>query len=242
MSNERESLQVIAGLYQHESLAGINEALHVAVRDAVIPAAGGESALEIGCGAGLWTTVLCQKYPQVDVVDASPLLLNHVKGLCAHSPATLDCHEAMIEAFRPPEGKKWFHIYLTFLIEHLVDPISVLKMIKPWLLPDGAIFVAVPNANSFHRELAVRMGMLQSVHELSDNDKRLGHRRVYTMDLLTDHVVKAGYVVQEQYYVGFKPLSLAQMQDYPPDLIKALCGGGDLAGKHAAYIGAKARI
>src|SRR5262245_53315999 len=65
----------IASTYHSESLAGANEQFHIQLRDNVIPAGGGESALELGCGRGLWTQVLCDRYERLDVVDGSAELL-----------------------------------------------------------------------------------------------------------------------------------------------------------------------
>lgn len=239
-SDEKMALEGIAPLYHSEDLGGINEHFHLAVRDTLIPSEGSISALELGCGSGMWTRRLCQLYQRVDVVDASPELLTGVKKVCSSTPAELVCHEGLIEEFTPARGRTWEHIYLTFLIEHLIAPVGVLRNIRQWISPQGCIFLAVPNAHSLHRELAMRMGLLRSPTQLTENDKRLGHRRVYSMDLLSQHVEEAGYVIIDRYQIGLKPLSIGQMKHYSPALANALCGAGDLAGKHSAYIAVKA--
>ncbi len=237
---ERESIKRIAAVYHDSDLGGINLSYHVAVRDAMISEEGASSALELGCGNGLWTSVLCERYPLVDVVDGSPELLAHVACICQEQPATLNCHNVLVEEFQPPQDQKWEHIYLTFLLEHLRDPVSVLEHIRSWLARNGILFVAVPNARSIHRELAVKMGLLETVVALSDNDRRVGHRRVYTSSLLETQLAASGYSILCEKHIGMKPLSLGQMGDYPPALVRALCAAGHLAGKHAAYIGMQA--
>ena len=237
---ERRSIDSIARVYHSSKLGGINEAYHLAVRDAMIPISGGESALELGCGTGLWTRALCDRYDVVDVVDASLELLDHVRLLCQDCRAKLSCHPHLVEEFSPGPEQRWTHIYLTFLLEHLRDPIKVLETIKAWLTPRGSLFLAVPNANSIHRELAVRMRLLETIDALSDNDRRVGHRRVYTATLLGEQLTASGYEIVREHQIGLKPLSLTQMADYPEPLATALCNSGDLAGQHAAYLGVEA--
>ena len=72
---EKERISDIAKIYFCEDLLGLNEQYHLTLRDILIPCYGGKSALELGCGNGLWTKVLCQRYEFVDVVDGSDLRL-----------------------------------------------------------------------------------------------------------------------------------------------------------------------
>ena len=223
-------------VYNDEALAGVNELYHICLRDSIIPEYGGQSALELGCGKGLWTKLLCERYDSVDVVDGAGALLKQVTSRNINCKAKLTGHLALVENFKHDLGKKWEHIYMTFLLEHLLDPVSVLKKIKNYLHKDGRIFLAVPNANSVHRVVAFRMGLIKNISELSDNDKRVGHRRVYTLELLRSQVNKAGLKIVREKLVGLKPLSLKQMMDLSQEVIWAFCTSGDLAGNNAAYI------
>jgi len=69
--DEQSKLEQIGPEYRDQDLLGLNELYHLAMRDQMIAPEGGDSALEIGCGAGLWTRMLCMRYQQVDVVDGS---------------------------------------------------------------------------------------------------------------------------------------------------------------------------
>jgi len=223
-------------VYNDEALAGVNELYHICLRDSIIPECGGQSALELGCGKGLWTKLLCERYNSVDVVDGSGGLLKQVTSRNINCKAKLIGHLALVEDFKPDLGKKWEHIYITFLLEHLLDPVSVLKKIKDYLHKNGRIFLAVPNANSVHRVIAFRAGLIKNISELSDNDKRVGHRHVYTLKLLRSQVNKAGLTIVSEKFLGLKPLSLKQMMDLSQEVIWAFCTSGDLAGNNAAYI------
>lgn len=56
------------------------------------------------------------------------------------------------------------------------------------------------------------MGLLASPFELNQHDHALGHRRVYSLDLLRKQVAAAGLAVVEVGGIFFKPLSDAQIQ------------------------------
>jgi hypothetical protein len=130
---------------------------------------------------------------------------------------------------------------MTFLLEHVEDPVLLLRLARSRLAEDGVLFVAVPNADSVHRVLALRAGLIQSTTELSDNDLRVGHRRVYTQALLREHLRQANLRITVEKRVGLKPLTLKQLGPLPEAVIAALCQSGDLAPANCAYLAAEAR-
>lgn len=235
-------LESIAAEYRHKDLLGLNELYHLAMRDQMIATEGGDTALEIGCGGGSWTRVLCQRYRRVDIIDGSRQLLEQVVGENAGAPAVLKTHHSVIEDFVPATDQRWQHIYMTFLLEHLEDPVGVLRTIGRWLEPRGKLTVAVPNADSLHRVLAFRMGLIASTEELSANDRRVGHERVYTRALLTAHLQEAGFRIASEHSIGLKPFTLQQMEHLSPEVGLALAASGDLAPQYAAYIGVQAEL
>jgi len=234
--DELSRIRKAADAYGSDELAGANELYHLHVRDTLIPAEGGGTALELGCGKGLWTSVLCERYDRVDVVDGSEYLLENVRGENESRRAEIAVHHALVEDFIRETRGRWVHIYLSFLLEHLSDPVTVLKGIRRLLDTGGRLFVAVPNALSVHRMVAQRMGMIDRPDELSENDKRVGHRRLYTPLLLRSHLLDAGYDIIELSTITLKPLSLGQMREWPTELVRAFCESGDLAPMHGAYI------
>ena len=237
---ELERIEKISSGYRSESLEGANELYHISVLDSLIPEKGGRSVLEIGCGKGLWTKVLCERYDSVDVVDGSNELLEKVMKENSGCRAELKAHGALVEDFIAAAGQTWQHIYMTFILEHLLDPVVVLKGIKSCMEIGGCLFIAVPNAASLHRIIALRMGMIESITRLSESDTLVGHRRVYTAQLLRAQVLEAGLNIVEERGIGLKPLSLGQMEDCPPELANAFCRSGDLTPGNAAYLTMKA--
>ncbi len=234
-NSERDKLEAIAQVYHSEDLSGLNEKYHLAVRDALIPNEGAERALEIGCGKGLYTEVLVERYRHLDVIDGSQELLDHISSKHRHK-TSIHTHVALIEDFLDATTDNWDHIYMTFLLEHLIDPVDVLHKIGKRLNPGGRLFLAVPNATSVHRQLAFRAGLISTVDELSANDHLVGHRRVYTIELLHEHAKSAGLSIVREAFIGLKPLTLKQLETLPPAIHDVLCSSADLAPNAAAYL------
>jgi hypothetical protein len=71
------------------------------------------------------------------------------------------------------------NIVLGHVLEHVADPCALLKAVRGWLSPDGAVYAAGAKRHSVHRQAAVIMGLLPDEHALNATDIHHGHRRVY---------------------------------------------------------------
>jgi 2-polyprenyl-3-methyl-5-hydroxy-6-metoxy-1,4-benzoquinol methylase len=74
------------------------------------------------------------------------------------------------------------------------------------------VHVNVPNANSFHRLVAVKAGIIESVHEKSEFQKRFQQHNVFTIDQLTELAVSVGFKSVGDGTISFKPFTHNQMQ------------------------------
>jgi 2-polyprenyl-3-methyl-5-hydroxy-6-metoxy-1,4-benzoquinol methylase len=179
----------------------------------------GQRVLEMGWGTGIVAPELCRLVADgvhVEVVAGSPLL---VAAGRARLPG-IAVHEAMFESFDPPAP--FDAVLCLFILEHVDDPAAVLRRAAAWLRPGGSLVVAVPNAESLHRQVAVRMDMHEHLDDLSPRDHLVGHQRVYTLDGLADDAEAAGLIVRERFGGFVKPVPNALMVDWPRELVSAL--------------------
>lgn len=124
----------------------------------------------------------------------------------------LEVINSMFEDFEP---KQTFNtIIMAHILEHVEDPVLIMKRAKKWIKNDGVIIINVPNANSIHRQIGVKMGLLKSIDDLNETDLKVGHRRVFTMDRLKNDINKAGLNLKEIGGIFMKPLTNSQMQKY----------------------------
>jgi len=71
----------------------------------------------------------------------------------------------------------------------------------------------VPNANSIHRQIGVKLGLLKHTEELNSLDVTVDHQTVYTKKTLIKDARKAGLKVIKSGGIFLKPLSSKQIED-----------------------------
>ena len=169
----------------------------------------GESCLELGCADGAMTRLLLRDFKAVTAVDGSQTYVNEVRKRIRSPKLTVE--RALFERYRP--ARTFDTIVMAHVLEHVADPVALLRRSKSWLSKGGCIIVDVPNAHSIHRRVGVKMGLLEAPHSLNNLDKRLGHRRVYYADTLLTHAKRAGLKSIAHTGVFFKPIAQSQIQE-----------------------------
>lgn len=103
---------------------------------------------------------------------------------------------------------KYDNIVLTHVLEHITDPVAVLKKIHDeWLSDTGRFFLVCPNANAPSRQIAVKMGLISHNSAVTPAEKEHGHQITYTLDTLERDAKKAGFNVVYRSGIFFKALA-----------------------------------
>lgn len=185
---------------EYSSILGYYQAL------SCIENATGSTALDLACGDGTITSYFAEHFTKVVGVDASNEHLQKAREKIKNAVF----HESLIEDFEPQE--QFDSVFMLNLLEHVIDPIELLKKAASFLKPNGKLIVHVPNAEAINRKIAVKMGTLLSLEELSPFDLNiLGHRRSYTLDTFTKDIEKANLNIVKTGGVFYKMLSSPQM-------------------------------
>jgi 2-polyprenyl-3-methyl-5-hydroxy-6-metoxy-1,4-benzoquinol methylase len=159
-------------------------------------------ALELGCFEGEFTRRLAAIYPDLTTVEGSSELIETAR---AAAPPGVTFVLSRFEAFEP--AAPFDAVFLTHTLEHLDDPVGLLRRIGGWLTPKGRLFVVVPNAHAASRQIAVAMGLISHPTAVTPGEHAHGHRRTYDLPALTAHVAEAGLGVVETGGVFFKPFA-----------------------------------
>ena len=116
-------------------------------------------------------------------------------------------------------------IVFGYILEHVDNPIQVLKHFRSYLSPGGRMFVTVPNGEVLNRKLGYLAGLLPDMQQLSEHDLLLGHKRYYTVESLQKDILQAGYAIKRMEGIYLKPLTTSQMISLNLDdkIINALC-------------------
>ncbi|HNK30475.1 MAG TPA: class I SAM-dependent methyltransferase, partial [Ferruginibacter sp.] len=100
------------------------------------------------------------------------------------------------------------NIILTHVLEHLDNPVAVMKRINnEWLSDTGRFFLVCPNANAPSRQIAVKMGLITHNTAITPAEAAHGHRITYTLDTLERDARAAGLKVIHRSGIFFKALA-----------------------------------
>jgi 2-polyprenyl-3-methyl-5-hydroxy-6-metoxy-1,4-benzoquinol methylase len=103
---------------------------------------------------------------------------------------------------------RYDNIILTHVLEHIDDPVRVLKRINDeWLSDTGRFFLVCPNANAPSRQIAVKMGLISHNSAVTPAEEKHGHRITYTLDTLERDARAAGLNVVHRSGIFFKALA-----------------------------------
>lgn len=148
--------------------------------------------LELGCSDGYMTSMLARHVNNLDVVDGSELFLEKAQERAkTEHQDNISFINSLFEEFSPCE--KYDYAIASYILEHVLHPVDVLRMAYDALKDDGLLFVVVPNANALSRQLAMHMGIYEHLKVLTENDLKHGHRRVYDRTSLNKDIEQAGF-------------------------------------------------
>ena len=159
--------------------------------------------LEFGSASGQMTEILSNTAKRVVAVDGSSEFIAIAKQKVKNS--NIEFKESYFEDFKTNE--KFDCLIFLHIFEHLEKPSLLLSNAKNFLKKDAIVAIVVPNANALSRQLAVKMGLLSSIYELTDNDKHHGHYRVYDWQMLENEIIENGFEIVGRHGLSFKLFS-----------------------------------
>lgn len=161
------------------------------------------SLLELGSHKGGFTHRLLPYFTDITCVEASDEAVLHANVSLRDRVTFVN---ATFETATLP--KRYDNIVLTHVLEHLDNPVLVLKRIEEeWLAPGGRLFLVCPNANAPSRQIAVKMGLISHNAAVTASEAAHGHRCTYSLDTLERDAVAAGLRVVYRSGIFFKALA-----------------------------------
>jgi 2-polyprenyl-3-methyl-5-hydroxy-6-metoxy-1,4-benzoquinol methylase len=161
------------------------------------------SLLELGSYKGNFTNRFLPYFADITCVEASDAAIEAAKRRLGDKVIYIN---ALFEDVVLP--KRYDNILLTHVLEHLDEPVKVLKRVNDeWLTDEGRLFLVCPNANAPSRQIAVKMGLISHNAAVTDAEVEHGHRRTYQLDTLERDAVAAGLKVIHRSGIFFKALA-----------------------------------
>ncbi|MDY0029176.1 MAG: class I SAM-dependent methyltransferase [Pseudobdellovibrionaceae bacterium] len=163
------------------------------------------NALELGSFEGRFTARLTEHFDEIDCVEASSDAVAKARSLLIKDKQ-VTIFEGMFETVTLP--KKYKNIIMTHVLEHVEDPIAVLRRVNDeWLDDEGRFFLVCPNANAPSRQIAVKMGLISHNAAVTGGEKLHGHYATYSLDTLEREAKAAGLNVILRTGIFFKALA-----------------------------------
>lgn len=161
------------------------------------------NCLELGSFKGDFTKRLNQYFNDITCVEASDEAIAVAKK---NSKQNINFVNSLFETVAL--HVKYDNIILTHVLEHIDDPIKVLKRVNDeWLNDSGRFFLVCPNANAPSRQIAVKMGLISHNTAITPAEAEHGHRITYTLDTLERDAKAAGLKVVHRSGIFFKAMA-----------------------------------
>ena len=156
--------------------------------------------LELGSFQGAFTSRLTKYFEKITCVEASKIAIDEAR---VKLDKKVKFEHGIFETISLPEHYE--NIVLTHVLEHLDDPVTILKRINnEWLADNGRLFLACPNANAPSRQIAVKMGLIPNNNAVTPAEAEHGHRCTYALDTLERDATAAGLKVIHRSGIFFK--------------------------------------
>lgn len=161
------------------------------------------SLLELGSHEGNFTRRFLDHFDDITCVEAS----SDAIGKARHElGGNINFVHSRFETAQLP--KRYDNIVLTHVLEHLDDPVGVLRRVnEEWLAEGGRFFLVCPNANAPSRQIAVKMGLISHNAAVTPAEDVHGHRITYSLDTLERDATAAGLKVVHRSGIFFKALA-----------------------------------
>jgi 2-polyprenyl-3-methyl-5-hydroxy-6-metoxy-1,4-benzoquinol methylase len=161
------------------------------------------SLLELGSYKGNFTERFVPYFDDITCVEASSLAIEEARQRLGNEIHFV--HSTFETAHLPG---RYDNIVLTHVLEHLEDPIGLLRRVNDeWIADAGRLFLVCPNANAPSRQIAVKMGLISHNTAVTPAEREHGHRRTYTLDRLERDAGEAGLKVAHRSGIFFKALA-----------------------------------
>jgi len=149
-----------------------------------------KKVLDVGCGCGTLDSVLRKKGIEVIGIERCEELCKEAKGKLSQ------VFSADIEKFEIPFSKGYFDcIIYGDVLEHLIEPLVVLKKHKEYLKADGCVIASIPNVRYY--KLIARLVFNGTWDYMDKGILDRSHLRFFTLINLKELFIEAGYEIKE---------------------------------------------
>lgn len=161
----------------------------------------GKTVLEIGSADGVMTEKIVNIAKRVDVVEPSKFYYDIIKNIKGVNLIFNDFIENI-------SFKDTYKVVLTAsLLHHIERPDIFLFELKKVLNNNSIVLATVPNMTSLHRQMGVEMGLLKSVYDETERNRKFQQFGRFDLNSFKKLFEDCGYEILESYGYMLKPFS-----------------------------------
>lgn len=204
MNNQRDYNKELKDTNDHKYAYNFDfDVMHHYMLKSFVPFFNKGNFLELGSFKGDFTRKFTPYFNDITCVEASDEAIQIAKKEFGESVKFIHSLFETVDL-----DSKYENIVLTHVLEHIDDPVAVLKRVNDeWLSDTGRFFLVCPNANAPSRQIAVKMGLISHNSAVTPAEKEHGHNITYTLDTLERDAKAAGLKVIHRSGIFFKALA-----------------------------------
>lgn len=204
MSSKRDYNKELEDTAEHKYSYNFDfDVMHPFMLKSFIPLFKEGNLLELGSFKGDFTKRLASHFTDITCVEASDEAIKIARDRFGDK---ITFYNSLFEDVKLPTH--FNNIILTHVLEHIDNPVALLKRINSeWLSDTGRLFLVCPNANAPSRQIAVKMGLISHNSAVTPAEKEHGHQITYTLDTLERDARAAGLGVVYRSGIFFKALA-----------------------------------
>jgi len=168
------------------------------------------SILEIGCGLDPFFNHYAE-FDAFTIVEPCEQFFDNALLQAQGNDKVTVVHGTLQERMALLSSRSYDLILMSSLLHEIPDCASLLSAAAKLCNAETIVHLNVPNAKSFHRVLALEMGLIQNLYEKSKVQQRMQQSHTFDLEALAKMSIESGFKVVEQGSFFVKPFTHAQM-------------------------------
>ena len=166
--------------------------------------------LEIGCGPEPMFRTFSD-FDRMTIVEPGKLFYDMAKKEAETDPRIIIFNNQIENITGILNKDNFDFIVIGGFLHEIKNPEAVLNSVRKISSKETHIYSFVPNARSFHRLLALEMGITSSIYQKSEHDQLFERQNVFDINGFNDLLSRNGFLILESGSYFIKPFTHDQM-------------------------------